>query len=86
MRYGEFRIMEYKIDIFMVIDLEIFVIIYYYDNLDMYSDNIIFWLSDGKYDIKFLFLIIIGFVDDIVLVLMYNIGLILDEGDIVLVD
>lgn len=30
----------------MVIDLEIFVIIYYYDGLDIYSDNIIFWFID----------------------------------------
>lgn len=34
----------------------------------------------------FFFLIIIGFVDDIVLILVCNIGLVLDEGGVGLID
>lgn len=86
LRHGELRIMEHKIDTFMATDLEIPVITYHHDNSDTYSDNIIFRLSDGKHDIKFLFPITIGPVDDTAPVLMHNTGLTLDEGDIALVD
>lgn len=86
LRHGELRIMGHKIDTFMATDLEIPVITYHHDNSDTYSDNIIFRLSDGKHDVKFLFPVTIGAVDDTAPTLVYNTGLILDEGEMALVD
>lgn len=86
LRHGELRIMGHKIETFMATDLEIPVITYHHDNSDTYSDNIIFRLSDGKHDIKFLFPITIGPVDDTAPTLVHNTGLTLDEGEIALVD
>lgn len=86
LRHGELRIMGHKIDTFMATDLEIPVITYHHDNSDTYSDNIIFRLTDGKHEVKFLFPITIGPVDDTAPTLVYNTGLILDEGEVALVD
>ena len=86
LRHGELRIMGHKIDTFMATDLEIPDIAYYHDNSDTYSDNIIFRLTDGKHDVKFLFPITIGPVDDTAPTLVYNTGLILDEGGVALID
>ena len=86
LRHGELRIMGHKIETFMATELEIPVITYHHDNSDTYSDNIIFRLSDGKHDIKFLFPITIGPVDDTAPMLAHNTGLTLNEGEIALVD
>ena len=85
-RHGELRIKGRKSDTFLASDLEIPVVAYHHDNSDTYSDNIIFRLTDGKHDVKFLFPITIGPVDDTAPTLVYNTGLILDEGEVALID
>lgn len=86
LRHGELRIMGHKIDTFMATDLEIPVITYHHDNSDSYSDNIIFRMTDGENEVKFLFPITIGPVDDTAPTLVRNTGLVLDEGDIAVID
>ena len=86
LRHGELRIMGHKINTFMATDLEIPVITYHHDGSDTYSDNIIFRLSDTQHDVKFLFPITIGPVDDTAPTLVHNTGLTLDEGSFALID
>ena len=86
LRHGELRIMGHKIDTFMATDLEIPVIAYHHDHSDTYSDNIIFSMTDGKHEVKFLFPITIGPLDDTAPILVCNTGLILDEGGVALID
>ena len=86
LRHGEIRIMGHTVDTFMATDLEIPVIEYHHDHSDTYSDNIIFHMTDGKHEVKFLFPITIGPVDDTAPILVYNTGLVLDEGGLALID
>lgn len=86
LRHGELRIIGYKVNQFMATDLEIPVITYHHDGSDTYSDNIIFRLTDTQHDVKFLFPITIGPVDDTAPTLVHNTGLTLDEGDLALID
>lgn len=86
LRHGELRIMGHGVTTFMATDLEIPVITYHHDHSETYSDNIVFRMTDGEHEVKFLFPITIGPVDDTAPILAHNTGLTLDEGGVALID
>lgn len=81
-RYGYLQIFRNR-EYFIFRDFKDGIVFYKYDGIDIYSDNIIFRMIDGKYDVEFLFFVIIYLVDDEFLILNRNFGLEIKKGDIV---
>lgn len=81
-RYGYLQIFRNR-EYFIFRDFKDGVVFYKYDGIDIYSDNIIFRMIDGKYDVEFLFFVIIYLVDDEFLILNRNFGFEIKKGDIV---
>lgn len=84
LQHGELRIMGIRITIFMATDIDF--VEYHHDGSETYSDNIIFRMTDGTNRVEFVFPITIATVDDQAPVLIYNTGLVLDEGGIARID
>lgn len=81
-RYGYLQIFRNR-EYFIFRDFKDGIVFYKYDGIDIYSDNIIFRMIDGKYDVEFLFFVIIYLVDDEFLILNRNFGFEIKKGDIV---
>lgn len=81
-RYGYLQIFRNR-EYFIFRDFKDGIVFYKYDGIDIYSDNIIFRMIDGKYDVEFLFFVIIYLVDDEFLILNKNFGFEIKKGDIV---
>ena len=64
-------------------DLRDGTVFYKHDGTDTYSDNIVFRMTDGTYDVEFLFPVTIYPVDDEPPILNRNIGLEIKKGHIV---
>ncbi|KAK3696730.1 hypothetical protein QZH41_013073 [Actinostola sp. cb2023] len=86
LRHGELRIMGHKITTFMATDLDYNIVKYHHDGSETYSDNIVFRMSDETHVVEFVFPITIAPIDDQAPTLMYNTGLVLDEGGLAKID
>ncbi|EDO40454.1 predicted protein [Nematostella vectensis] len=88
LRHGSLQILGNRITTFMATDISLDapVVTYHHDNSETYSDSIIFRASDGNSSVDFVFPVTIAPLDDMAPILVYNTGLMVDEGGATKVD
>lgn len=86
LHHGSLRILGRPITMFLATDLQHPDVIYYHDGSETYSDNIVFKMTDETHVVEFVFPITIAPVDDQAPYLLYNTGLMLNEGGLTKID